>query len=602
MRSGHVKPTSHPVAKVTRRTDTGSLDSDDPSSTSDDESSPRSEHGHRRRSRRPISQGRTNTTTTDNLPVYYDEDDWSTGEHEAESRTPRQKQPAHIGKERKPTHVPVVEGKLHIGRGGIGYSDKTSSRQQQVRATQKHASEKNVKGVGAATAGTTKVSEVKVATSRSGDSSKLGSRQSGTNPPAKRGPDTRTSPAAKQSQQQQEQSARQSKVAMQVPAPAVTVQQQSPIQGLIDGPNSERDGRESPPYLERQIPRDPSSQPQDAWPLFEEDPANIHTATTCTSLPPPMAVAAMMQSVATPRQQQHQTASPPPPSPPTGSVLPTASTSTTTTHTDSPTLLEPRTGIIPRMLPHLADRVHPHVPSLVPTPPQSPVPDQFQGGVGVGVGAGAGRQPIPLSAMFPPPTCSSPSTVAPQPVPPMFHSLMQRQGHFIPPMSTAAAMQQFFSIAGGIPPIRPHTGMFHNQTHSHSNMGPPPSELASSKTIGGGGGEGVGGGDASATMGMPPLISPLQPLSTKRSSPPHGERTVAAAMSPLTVTAYTQTPKPKLTHTLMQTDVKEFREQGSQIRPRVKKTEVQTDGRFVSVTELNPPKLKNDSKGMKIKK
>ena len=529
VRSGHcIKATSH-SAKVTKRTDAGSLDSDDPSSTSDDESSPHSEHHHPHSRHRPHHQASRANDTNDSLPAYYDEDDWSAGEQETIAL---QKQQTHFGgKERKT--VPVVEGKLHIGRGGLGYSD-TGVKQQQVRATQKAVSGQTMKSGGSSGGTTTKVGEVKVTTmSQSSDPSKLGSRQTGSTAPVTKGEPTHTSPAGKQSQQQ---STQQSKVPVQIPAPAGLLQQQSPIQGLIDGPNSERDGRESPPYLDRLIPRDPSSQPQDAWPLFEEDPAVTHPTANL---------------------------------PPSGIVLPPSASTIATTHNGNP-LPEQGTGIISMISP----LAHAHAQQQ-PTPPQSPIPDQLQTG-------GAG-QPPPLPAMFPPtvPTSPPPSTTAA--IPTMFHPLMQ-PGHFVPPMTTAAAVQQFFAISG--------QDMLYNQAHhTHTNMVPPP-ELAN-----GGGGNGNGSADSSSMAGIPAsLVSPLQPLSIKNSSP-RGERTTAA-MSPLTVTAYTQTFFPKLTSTHAQTEVKEFHEQGTQFNSRMKKAWAQTDGQFVAATELSPPELENDSKGM----
>ena len=563
VRSGpSVKATSH-SAKVTKRTDAGSLDSDDPSSTSDDESSPHSEHHHPHSRCRPHHHQASNRAdnTTNSLPAYYDEDDWSTGEQETIAV---QKQQALIGGKERNT-VPVVEGKQYTGRGRLVYSD-TSIKQQQVRATQKAASGQAMKS-GGGSGTTAKVGEVKVTTSsQSSDPSRLGSRQTSTTAPVTKGEPTRTSPAGKQSQQQ---STQQSKVGMQVPAPTGLLQQQSPIQGLIDGPNSERDGRESPPYLDRLIPRDPSSQPQDAWPLFEEDPAATHPT---ANLPPSME--AMMLGITS--RQQHQ--APPPSSPPTGAgiVLPPPASAITTTHNVNP-LPEQGMGII-SVVPPLA---HAHAQQQ-PTPPQSPIPDQLQTG-------GAG-QPPPLPAMFPPPNVPiSPPSSSAAAMPTMFHSLMQ-PGHFATPMTTAAAVQQFFAVSG--------QDMLYNQAHhTHSNMVPPPPppvppELASS----GGGANGNGSVDSSSMAVIPAsLVSPLQPLSIKRSSP-RGERTTAA-MSPLTVTAYTQTFFPKLTSTHTQTEVKEFCEQGTQFNLHVKETRAQTDGQFVAATELSPPELEDDSKG-----
>ena len=595
MQSGHsIKAIPH-SAKVTKRTDAGSLDSDDPSSTSDDESSPHSEHHHSPHSRRrphhshPHQATRANTTN-DGLPAYYDEDDWSTGEQEnVAATTTLQKQQAHIGGGKERKSIPVTEGKLHVGRGRLGYSDTTSIKQQQQqqgRATQKAVSGQSMKSGGGGGGGTiTKAcGEVKVATSSqssSDSSSKLGSRQTGTTtaPPVTKREPTRTSPARKkQSQQQSPQQP--SNAVMQVPAPAGLLQQQSPIQGLIDGPNSERDGRESPPYLERLIPRDPSSQPQDAWPLFEEDPA-IHPT---TNLPP--SVEAMMLGI-TSRQQQHR-APPQPSSPPasSGIVLPPHSSSAiTTTHNGNPPPLpaEQGTGIIP-MVPPLA---HAHAQQQ-PTPPQSPVPDQLQ------TGGGAGQPPPPLPGMFPPtvPPISPPSSTT-SAMPAIFHPLMQPR-HFIPPMTTAAAVQQFFAVSG-------QQDMLYNQAHhTHSNVTPPlpnPSELASSGGGGsGGGGSGNGSGESSS---MTSLVSPLQPMPIKKSSPRSGsgERTTTA-MSPLTVTAYTQTFFPKLTSAHTQTEVKKCREEGTQFNPHVKEAWAQTDRHYVAATELSPPELENDSKGM----
>ena len=174
-------------------------------------------------------------------------------------------------------------------------------------------------------------------------------------------------------------------------------------------------------------------------------------------------------------------------------------------------------------------------------------------------------------------------------MPTMFHPLMQPR-HFVPPMTTAAAMQQFFAVSG-------QQDMLYNQAHhTHSNVvpPPPPPELASSS--GGGGGSGNGGGESSS---MTSLVSPLQPMPIKKSSPrsSSGERT-AAAMSPLTVTAYTQTFFPKLTSIHTQTEVKKFREEGTQFSPHVKEAWAQTDRHYVAATELSPPELENDSKGM----
>ena len=562
MRGGHnTKATSHPL-KMTKRTDAGSLDSDDPSSTSDDESSPRSDHHHPHSRRRPHHpHGSRANTTNDSLPAYYDEDDWSTGEQETETRAALQKQ------ERKT--IPVVEGKLHIGHGGLGYSDASIKQQphQQVRATQKAVSGQTMKN---SSGTTTKVSEVKVATSsRSSDPSKL---QTGTTASVTERESTHTSPGGKQSQQQQ--SAQQSRVMMQVPAPAGLLQQQSPIQGLIDGPNSERDGRESPPYLDRLIPRDPSSQPQDAWPLFEEDPATHPSA----NFPP---VAAMMLNVTSRQQQQQHQA---PTSPPAGSGIvlhPPPASIIATTHNINPPLPEPGTGIIP-IIPPLT-HAHAHAQHQ-PTPPQSPIPDQLQTG-------GPGQLPtLPQNVpIYPPPVSVSPPSSSTAAMPPIFHPLMQPR-HFVPPMTTAAAMQQFFAISGrgggGIPP---GPDMLYNQ--AHYDTVPAPLELAN-------GGNGGGDDDSSSSVpGMPPsLISPLQPLSIKKPSP-RGERT-AAAMSPLTMTVYTQTPSPKLINTLTQTDVKEFREEGTQFEPNTRKVGAQTDGHFVAVMELSPPELEDDSKGM----
>jgi hypothetical protein len=44
--------------------------------------------------------------------------------------------------------------------------------------------------------------------------------------------------------------------------------------------------------------------------------------------------------------------------------------------------------------------------------------------------------------------------------------------------------------------------------------------------------------------------------------------------------------------------VKEFHEEGTQFNLRTKETWAQTDGHFVAATELCPPELENDSKGM----
>ena len=562
MQSGHsVKTTPHPTNMTKRADAPGSLDSDD---TSDDESSPGGERHHHHR-------GRGNTTTT-NLPAYYSEDGWSTGEHETELRVARQKQQLHISKEKKT--IAVVEGKIHVGQGGLGYPD-TSIKQQQVRATQKSGSGQTMKSGGSGT----KVGEVKVATSKSSDPSKLGSRQAGGTPPVTKGDNTHTSPAGKQSSQQ-------SMVVMQMQAltPAGLLQQQSPIQGLIDGPNSERDGRESPPYLERQIPRDPSSQPQDAWPLFEEDPTT-HPHPATAGIPPTMA-AAMMLNIAASRQQ-HQA---PPPSSPPNVVLPPAST-ITTTHNVNPLPPEAGSGILPLLPPLPLAQLAQQQPPSVSTPPQSPSPDQLP------TVTGAGQPPPPplpqnVTPMFHHPLpVSPPSTTAT--IPPIFQSLMQQQGHFVnvPPMSTAAAMQQIFGVSGaGVPPPHPTSmEMLYNQAHGHSSMIPPP-EIAS-----GGGGGGGKPGDSFSVVGMPPLISPLQPLSTSRKSSPPGEH---AAMSPLLVTAYTQTTDPKVTHTHVQTEVKETRDKANQFRPYTRKARVQTEGHFVSATELSPPELQDDSKGM----
>ena len=559
---------------MTKRTDAGSLDSDDPSSTSDDETSPHGEHHHPHSRRRPHHRhqaSRANNITTDSLPAYYDEDDWSIGEQEAVADA-LQKQQSHTGgKERKT--IPVVEGKLHVGRGGLGYPNTSVKQQQQrrERATQKAASGQTVKTGG----GSAKVGEVKTATSpQSGsDPSRIGSgsRQPGTTAPTTKGEPARTSPAGKQSQQR---SAQQSKVVMQVPAPAGLLQQQSPIQGLIDGPNSERDGRESPPYLDRMIPRDPSSQPQDAWPLFEEDPATHPTA----NLPP--SIEAMMLNITS--RQQHR--APPPSSPPAGSgiVVPSPASNINTTHSGNPPLPEHGTGIIPVVPP--LPRAH---AQQQPTPPQSPITDQLQTG-------GAGKLP-PLPTMFPPRVPISPppsTTTTAAALPTMFHPLMQAGGRFVPPMTTAAAMQQFFAVSSG-------QDMLYNQAH-HTRPSavapplPPPLELASGA---GGNGNDSGSGDSSTGAGIPPsLVSPLQPLSIKKSSP-RGEHT-ATAMSPLTVTAYTQTFFPRLTSTHVQTDVKEFHEKGTQFNPRVKKAGTQTDHHFVAAREIGPPKLENDSQGM----
>ena len=462
----------------------------------------------------------------------------------------------------------MVEGQLHVGRGGLEYSDTTSvkQQQQQVRATQK------AKSGGSSGGRDTNISEA--TSSHGGDpSSKLGSRQTGgtttTTATTTKGESTRTSPAGKQSQQQ---STQRSKVAMQVPAPAGLLQQQSPIQGLIDGPNSERDGRESPPYLDRLIPRDPSSQPQDAWPLFEED----HATHLTTNLP--SSVEVMMQST-TSRQQQYQAPPPSSSSPPAGSgiVLPPPTSNIATTHNGNPPLLEQGTGMIP-VVPPLA---HGHAQQQ-PTPPQSPIPDQLQTG-------GAGQPPPPLPTMFPPPAVpiSPPSSVSTAAMPTMFHPLMQPGGQFVPPMTTAAAVQQFFATSG-------QDMLYNNQVHHNRPSSvippppPPPLGLASGSV-----GSGNGNGGDSSTVAS--LVSPLQPLTIKKSSP-RGER-MTPAMSPLMVTAYTQT-FPKLTSAHAQTEPKKFCERGTQFTlQNVKEAEAQSDGHFVAATELNPPELEDDSKG-----
>ena len=146
--------------------------------------------------------------------------------------------------------------------------------------------------------------------------------------------------------------------------------------------------------------------------------------------------------------------------------------------------------------------------------------------------------------------------------------MQQPPGHqFMPPMLYGR---------GGVP----HPGgmeMLYNQAHGHSNV---PAKIASNAV--------------KSTEAAAPPIPPLRPLSTKK-SPSSGGRT---AMSPLLVTAYTQTTDRKMTSTEVQTEVKETRDQKVQISPSLKRAKTQTVGSYVPVEGLQPPLLETDSKGM----
>lgn len=232
---------------------------------------------------------------------------------------------------------------------------------------------------------------------------------------------------------------------------------------------------------------------------------------------------------------------------------------------------------------------HPQVTSL-PPPPQSrhvvpppPAPEKLQD-------SSSGGQAI-LSSL----KLQATTTQQQQPPPPqnamgfhqaavgsppaatgasVFHSFMHPAQapppQFLPASMPPSAMQQLFR--GGIPPPR----YVYNQAQGHT-MSHGPSER-----------EG-----AESTPNVTQLITPLQVLSNVR-SPVTTER---AAMSPLMVNMYTQTSSPKVTDALVQTEPKKTHNRMCQASPHTRRKWTQTEGQFVSVEELHPPPLENDSTG-----
>lgn len=619
----HGVKTIGPLAKVSKRTDAGSLDSDGPSSSSGDEDTPTH--------RVDTTQTRSAKSSND-LPAYYEDDDWRLGESKVKSQAQQQQQ-QHL-KER--TNLPLV-----VGDGGkvgqhLGVYSDTAHVKQPVRA-QKSVSTRTIKG--------SHVNEVaKVQPSKSIDASLKRQPNASTSTTAKprdavHTTNTSTSPVGKQTPQQQIN-------VMQVPPNTGPLQQQSPIQGLIDGPNSgpnsEKGGRESPPYLERQIPRDPSSQPQDAWPMFEEDPS----LPAVTAIPPATVVSSMLlnaASMAQRHQNQLQRQAPPPNAPPTigGGVPPTSATHNMKAIPLTPVPSAPVTNLIPVcLLPSLASNnsiltTTPPVPSLPhahqqkppnqhqlqqkqqqdPTPPQSPhsavAPDKLQGASGSAILSSIKQSPSPSpqgakpslpqqqhqQQPQPPPPLqsvlgfrqpgSTPTTTIPSVFTPLIHQTAAGHPQFMPSM-TSAVMQHFYSRVGGIPARPGGVELLYNQAQGSHSLNIQAPEFDN------------GGKQGNPTMARTtPLITPLQPLSTgSRKSPTDSYGSERAAMSPLLVTAYTQTTSPKVSSTQVQTETKVTISQGFQIGPTMKEAKTQTEYEFVAADDLQPPLLETDSKGM----
>ena len=595
-----------PPTKVSKRTDAGSLDSDGPSSSSGDEDSP---------TRRVDTTQSRSASSSHKLPAYYDDDVWQT----RESKVKPQAQQQH---HKEKTNLPIVVG--DGGRVGqrLGVCSDVTNIKQPIQA-QKSVSTHAIKG--------SRVNEVvKVQPSKSVDASLKRQANTSARPrDAGRTASTNTSPVGKQSPQQQIN-------LIEAPPTTGLLQQQSPIQGLIDGPNSgpnsEKSGRESPPYLERQIPRDPSSQPQDAWPMFEEDPSlPAATAIQPTTVVSPM----MLNAAAMAQRHQLQQHAPPPNAPPTvcGGVPPTTATHNAVPPPPAPSV--PATNTVPVcLLPSLASNnsiltTTPPVPSMPhaqqqkpshqlqqkgdPTLPSSPhstvAPDKLQGANGSAVLSSSKPSPSPQGAMptlpqqqhqhqqqpplpslqsvlgFRQPT-GSPTTSITSVFPPLIHQTAGGHPQFMPSMSSAV-MQQFYSRVGGIPARPGGVELLYNPAQgSHSSNVQPP-ELGNGKQ------------GHPATARTTPLITPLQPLSTgSRKCPAYtygGER---AAMSPLLVTAYTQTTSTKVCSTGVQTEAKKTCSQGFQISQDMEEAGTQTDREFVAADDLRPPLLETDSKGM----
>ena len=591
-----IKSTPHP-SKATKRTDAGSLDSDDPMSSSGEEaSSPTSPPGVDAAVR-----------TGNKLPTYYEDDCWSA---ERGYPTTATTTTAHTGQRKKNTIVTPSDGKQQPMPPGGRVSKSSSAHSVRSR----------------------KDTEVKVQNSKSADLSKTGLRQP-TGAPAVKADMVRgtTAPSTNQSgkQRQQRQQRQTPHQELDTPSTASLLlqQQQSPIQGLIDGPNSgpnaNRDGRESPPYLDRQIPRDPSSQPQDSWPLFEEVPQ----AGPVSSVQPVTAIPTMMLNAARMGQHLQQQAPPPSAPPPTpgasgaSAVVPSATLPIATTPLPSPPLVGPAANLIPVCLLPLAEtnsiltttppvRSVPHQhhhqqqqQQVTPTPPQSPhsvapLPEKLQASISgpsvlsavkpQAAGKQQQQQQPPHSAVgFHQAVPAGTATAAGSPpatitsMPSVFHSLMHPpQGHpqFVAPSTAAMQMQQLFR-SGGIPPHHHGNMEMYNQLQGQFSRAPP-SELVGAKP----------------TPSVTPLITPLQPLSTVK-SPTSTER---AAMSPLLVTAYTQTMGPKVTNAEVQTDPKKTRQKFCQARPLTRTGSAQTEGKVLLVEDLHPPSLQSDSRGIYV--
>ena len=626
---GVAKTTGH-LAKVTKRTDAGSLDSEGPSSSSGDEESP---------SRRGTDTTQRGSISGHKLPSYYSDEGWGTRGREGggPQRLLQQVQPQHH--KEKANTIAVVAGEGSRVGHGFGMSSDTANVKQSTRA-QKSVSAHTIKGG-------SRVGEGKVQPSKSVDSSKMSLRQPSTTSVMKprdavRVSSSSTSLVGKLSPPHAQ---------MQAPPTPGLLQQQSPIQGLIDGPNSGpnggKSGRESPPYLERQIPRDPSSQPQDAWPLFEDDPGlpAIQSATAVTISPMMLNAASMAQRQQ--QQQQQQQQAPPPTAPPTAKVLagapptvqaaalPTTGgvvppTTITATHdvrtAPVPPLSTPATNFAPDCLLPSVDSnsiltTTPPAPSMPqshlqkyphqlqkqePTPPQSPhssvVPDKLQGADNAPIlssiklaSQGAMPPPLPPQQHQPLPphlqnvlSFRQPASPPATSIPSVFQSLLHQAGghHHPQQFMTSAVMQQFYSRAGGIP-VRPGgVEMLYNQAQAQGHSSVPPAELGTRKP----------GDNPVVTAAATPLITPLQPLftSSKKSTTYAygGER---AATSPLLVTAYTQTTDPKVANREVQTERKKTRSQGLQVTVPTRKVKTQTDGEFVAADDLRPPLLQSDS-------
>ena len=635
-------------ARVTRRTDAGSLDSDGPSTSSGDEEAGSPRGGGS--TAQPRSSG-------NKLPTYYSGDCWGNREQgAAESKIPQSQQKSHPPHQKERKNQPAIVEGSKISRMNIGnvYSaDVTNLKQVPLRA-QKSVSTHMLKE--------SKVSEVnKVQPSKSTNGVKVSSRHTTVAPPTMKLGDVTLHDSPDGNQQPQQSNV------IQTPHPGGLLQQQSPIQGLIDGPNSGpnggRDGRESPPYLERQIPRDPSSQPQDAWPMFEEDPG----LSTITSAIPPVSVTPMMLNAASMAQRQlqqqqnqeqkqqhhhHQQQAPPTAVPPlntTGgsggitrpspggipSPTPTMTNAVPAHNAGAIPLPPPPTmntnfavpvGLLSSVVssnsiltttPSAAQSMPPaHQPSKpVATPPQSPhsaTEDKQHQVVGSGGTAALlssvkpqtttqqlpqqGHQQQPHHQQQPqvlgfrqPISPTSTSAVHPA----VYQSLIQSHPFMasMTPISTAA-MQQFYRNT--MPHRASGMEMLYNQAQGHHHHpSPPPPPLPSSSV------PGELSSDKPSVAGVTPLVPPLQPLSTSKKKPSssssYGERT--APMSPLLVTAYTQTEGPKMSNTMVQTVKKRIHSRSCQATPALSSKETQTEDEYVLVEDLRPPLLESDTKG-----